>query len=185
MGDKEQKCKGQETVEWKKQTFLDTDDKNIVPNRSEPDLNGGYPLPTADESIISETDYISMVNAIIGSTPYRTPECIDLKYTYCDNEVDGTAISGNESATNNAGTGTLESFKHSNGMRRKKIASCVPIKECYEEIKDKPDITTCILITVLICIALAIGIIILTRKVRRNKQNSESTASTTADGRRK
>ena len=56
------------------------------------------------------------------------------------------------------------------GFRRGKAKkTCVSIQECYESTGNNTNITSCIVIVLLVCIALSIGMVFIFQKVRKDR----------------
>ncbi len=167
-------------VEDIEQTYIPIDGITS-PSKQEPELNSTYPAVNPDPNIISMADYENIAKSIANSSPYRTPECLDMNDTYCANELEvgvedrgkWTPVDENplqtyidtgefEKKTDTASGETKESFR-----RGKAKKTTVSVQECYETINNKPSTASCIVIVLLVCIALSIGVVFIFRKVRK------------------
>lgn len=179
-------CADDGHVEDIEQTYIPID-SITSPGKHEPDLNSAYPAVTADANIISSADLENIEKSIAKSSPYRTPECLDINNTYCANEIEAGATdsgkwipadkdplqtyidTGEFEEKTDTDSGETKSGKTKEGFRRgKPKKTCVSIQECYETV-NKQNTASCIVIVLLVCIALSIGIVFVFRKVRKER----------------
>ena len=174
-------CADDGHVEDIEQTYIPID-SITSPGKHEADLNSGYPAVTADANIISTADLENIEKSIAKSSPYRTPECLDINNTYCTNELEaGATDSGKWTPADKdplqiyIDTGEFEkktgadSGETKEGFRRgKPKKTCVSIQECYETV-NKQNTASCIVIVLIVCIALSIGMVFVFRKVRKDR----------------
>ena len=175
-------CADDGHVEDIEQTYIPID-SITSPAKHEADYNTGYEAVNPDPNIISAADLKSIENSIANSSPYRTPECLDIDDTYCANELEAGAedhgkwIPADEDPLQTyIDTGEFEkktaSGETKEGFRRgKPKKTAVSVQECYETVNNKQTTTSCIVIVLLVCIALSIGIVFIFRKVRKDSDS--------------
>lgn len=158
-------------VEDLEQTYIPIDDVTS-PAKHDADYNTGYGAVNPDPGIISSNGYNEIANQIVNSSPYRTPECLDIQDIYCANELEagvedrGKWIPADENPLQTyIDTGE---FEKKEGFRSGKVKkTAVSIQECYEMVNNKPNTTSCVVIILLVCIALSIGMVFIFQKVRK------------------